>query len=71
MGKKLTQSEFIAQIEKRNIVRPPITPLEPYKKSTVKMRFRCSCGREYLTTPSNANRSNGCAVCIGKSLKTQ
>lgn len=65
-----TDKQFLIDLKK--IQGNKVTPLEPYNKSHVKIRFRCNtCNNVWKTTPSAILAGHGCPKCgIEKRTKT-
>jgi hypothetical protein len=52
---------YIKKLQDKNI---KIIPLEPYTISTVEIKHKCECGKEYQQTPKRALLNNRCG-CVG------
>ena len=61
MYSKKTQ-DYIQKLQDKNI---KIIPLEPYIRSTDKIKHRCECGKEYQQTPKRTLLNNKCGCNTG------
>ena len=61
MHSKKTQ-DYIQKLQDKNI---KIIPLEPYIRSTDKIKHRCECGKEYQQTPKRTLLNNKCGCNTG------
>lgn len=61
MPRKLTNQEFLEKLKNLN---SNVIPLEEYKGSTIKIKYKCfKCGHEWLGIPGNLLQGQGCPEC--------
>lgn len=57
---KLTNDEFLQRLKDKHI---DVIPLEEYRYFNTKIKFLCSCGNEWETTPARVLLGNHCKKC--------